>query len=245
MRTRPKHAADVAAVPAGFLPGLAFVAAITALVGWLLQMQAGWSATHVLGGLLGYGIVALIVGAAAVWHLGTMPFGLANQVTLLRAGLVCLIGGGLLASGGVPWSLVLVGTVALVLDGVDGLIARRRGLSSRFGARFDLEIDALLLLILAVLVWQAGKVGAWVLAIGLMRYAFVLGGLLWPMLRRPLAPSRRRKAICVVQGLVLLGCLLPPVPPTLAAGLAALAVGLLSLSFAVDLRWLLQSRTSP
>lgn len=232
-------------MPAGVMPGLTSVALVIGLFGWILQMQAGWSAVHVLAGLLAYGVVAVAVGSAAVWHLGRVPFGLANQVTLLRSGLVCLIAGGLLASGSMPWSLALVGALALALDGVDGLIARRRGLSSRFGARFDLEVDALLLLVLAVLVWQTGKVGAWVLAIGLMRYAFVLCGLLWPRLRRPLPSSRRRKTICVLQGVALLGCLLPPVPPAFAVGMAGLALALLAISFSIDLRGLLGPRAPP
>ena len=87
---------------------------------------------------------------------------------------------------------VIIG-IALSLDAVDGWLARRLGLASRFGARFDLEIDALLILILAVLVWQTGRVGAWLLAIGAMRYAFAALGMILPMLRRPLRPSRRRK----------------------------------------------------
>lgn len=232
-------------MPADVLPGLAVVAVLTALFGWTLQLQAGWSATHVLGGLLAYGVLAVIVGSAAVWHLGAMPFGLANQVTLLRSGLVCLIAGRLLASGGAPWSLALVGALALALDGVDGLIARRRGLSSRFGARFDLEVDALLLLILAVLVWQTGEIGDWVLAIGLLRYTFVLAGLLWPRLREPLPPSRRRKAICVLQGVALLASLLPAVPSPFAAGLCGLALTLLAISFAIDLHELLRRPAQP
>ena len=45
--------------------------------------------------------------------------------------------------------------------------------ASSFGARFDMETDALLILVLAALVWQHGKAGPWILAAGLMRYAFV------------------------------------------------------------------------
>ena len=91
--------------------------------------------------------------------------------------------------------------VALSLDAVDGWLARRLGLASRFGARFDLEIDALLLLILALLVWQADRVGAWVLVIGLLRYAFVAAGLArGPGCATPLPPSRRRQTVCVRAG---------------------------------------------
>ena len=64
-----------------------------------------------------------------------------------------------------------------------------------FGARFDLEIDAWLILVLALLVWQSGRVGPWVLAIGLMRYVFVLASWYLPALRGPLPPSRRRQGM--------------------------------------------------
>ena len=40
-----------------------------------------------------------VVAAAASLRGAAAGFGLANQVTLLRAGLVCLVGGALLASG--------------------------------------------------------------------------------------------------------------------------------------------------
>ena len=67
-----------------------------------------------------------------------------------------------------------------------------------------------------MLVWQSGRVGAWILAIGLARYAFVLAGWLLPFLRAPLrrAAGARR---CVQQGVTLLLCLLPPVGATAAS----------------------------
>lgn len=232
------------------------VAALTAAVGGLLAAGADWQGRHVVAGWLGYAALAAIVLILASRSLGRASFGLANQVTLLRSGLVCLAGGALLASGHAPsmsWSLATLIAAALVLDAVDGWLARRLRLTSAFGARFDVEVDALLLLILAVLVWQAQQVGAWVLAIGLLRYGFVVAGLVQPWLQAPLAPSYRRKAICVQQGVTLLVCLLPPVAPALAGALGALALAALVLSFALDVRrlarrhWLARRRetTSP
>ena len=127
---------------------------------------------------------------------------------------------------------------ALALDAIDGWLARRLRLVTAFGARFDVEVDALLLLILALLVWQTHQVAAWVLVVGLLRYGFVLAGLVLPWLSAALPPSRRRKAICAQQGVTLLVCLLPPVPPALASALAAIAVAALILSFALDVYWL-------
>jgi phosphatidylglycerophosphate synthase len=213
------------------------VAALTALVGGALAHSADWPEQHVVAGWLAYAVLGGVVALAAGTRLGDAPFGLANQVTLLRAGLVCLAGGALLASGQAPsvsWSLAGLIAAALALDGLDVWLARRLRLISNFGARFDVEVDALLLMILAILVWQADRVGAWVLAIGLLRYGFVVAGLLLPWLHAPLPPSRRRKTVCVQQGLTLLLCLLPPVTPALASAAAALALICLVLSFVTD-----------
>jgi phosphatidylglycerophosphate synthase len=214
------------------------IAVLIAAFGWLLVQQAGWQAAQVGTALGGYAVLAAAVAVAAAWHLNGRGFGLANQVTLLRTGLVCLVGGTLLGGARISWSLAGVIGLALALDAVDGWLARRLDLASRFGARFDLEIDALMILILSALVWQTGQAEAWVLAIGGMRYAFVALGMIWPAARRPLPPSWRRKTVCAAIGVLLLICLLPPTPPWLAHGGAALAlVGQLA-SFAIDLAWL-------
>jgi hypothetical protein len=78
-----------------------------------------------------------------------------------------------------------------------------------------------------------------------MRYAFVAAAAVWPWLSAPLLPSRRRQTVCVVQITALIVCLGPVVPPPLAAALAAASLALLGLSFAVDVRWLAQTRHRP
>jgi phosphatidylglycerophosphate synthase len=225
------------------LPSIFLVALLTAALGALLAGQATWASAQILAGLAGYAAVSGVIAATVGVKRAEGGFGIANQVTLLRAGLVCLIGGALLAGPSlVGWSLAALVAAALSLDAVDGWLARRCGLASRFGARFDLEVDSLLILILAVLVWQSGRVGAWVLAIGLARYAFVLAGWLLPLLRAPLPPSRRRQAICVQQGITLLLCLLPPVGPAAASCGAGLALAGLLASFAADIIYLVRTR---
>ncbi len=92
-------------------------------------------------------------------------------------------------------ALVALSAVALVLDWVDGQVARRTHTESAFGARFDMEVDAFLILVLSVYV--ATSVGAWVLAIGLARYLLLAAERVLPWLRRPtptalLGQGRRR-----------------------------------------------------
>jgi phosphatidylglycerophosphate synthase len=136
------------------------------------------------------------------------------------------------------WFCIVTATCALLLDGVDGTLARRAGISSRFGARFDMEVDALLIGVLALLAWHFERAGVWVLAAGLLRYAFVAAAWVIPWLRASLPPSLRRKTICIVQSTALLICMGPIVPQELAPWAAAAGVALLAYSFAVDVFWL-------
>jgi phosphatidylglycerophosphate synthase len=167
-------------------------------------------------------------------------FGAANQVTTVRALLVALIVGlvgelrlPVLAAAAAGASLAVT-----MLDGVDGWLARRHAIASPYGARFDMEVDALLILALSILVWSFGKAGAWVIASGAMRYAFVAAGLCWPRLQAPLRPSLRRKAVCVVQVAALTIALLPVVTPFVSTAITAAALAALTCSFFVDTVWL-------
>jgi phosphatidylglycerophosphate synthase len=128
--------------------------------------------------------------------------------------------------------------LVVALDGVDGWLARRSHMASHFGARFDMEVDALLILVLSILAWRYGKAGGWVVVSGALRYAFVGAGLIVARLRFPLSPSRRRQFICVLQVAGLSVVVMPLTPPGFSSPLAAAIVGLLCYSFAVDVLWL-------
>ena len=183
-------------------------------------------------------LLALLLIAAG--HTAPYHFGAANRVTLLRAILVCLVGGVIVRTdhtATIAWLTVATAVVAEILDGVDGWVARRQGQSSAFGARFDVETDALFILLLAVLIWRFDKAGAWVLAIGLMRYAYMFAALFVTPLRQPLPPSKRRQLICVVQAIALTFCLMPLVTPLAAGFIAAAALIALTWSFAIDIAW--------
>ena len=174
-------------------------------------------------------------------------FGSANYVTTIRAILVALVAGliGHPATPMVLWSVIGLTGVMGALDGLDGWLARRTRMASAFGARFDMQTDALLILVLSVLVWQHEKAGAWVLLCGLMRYGFVAAGWLLPWLARPLQSTRRGKAVAVGQLLGLSVALAPLVPAPTSAIAAASALAALAWSFAIDVRWLSrQYRTS-
>ena len=189
----------------------------------------------------------LALAALVAWQLPKdSGLGPANRVTLGRGVLVCLIAAALFDKAWLAahahW-LVGAAIVALAADGLDGWVARRTGSASAFGARFDMELDAFLILVLCLCVLALDKAGAWVLAIGAMRYLLVAAMWPWPWLAAPLPESWRRKAICVWQVMSLVCGLSPWVTPAVAAPLLWSSLALLGWSFAVDVRWL--HRTAP
>ncbi len=215
-----------------------------ALVEGLLAGLSAPTGLRLSAGLVFLAMLGLI---AWCWPVAWRWLGWANRITLLRGMLVAFIAGALIFPefmASQPLAMAGLALLALLLDGVDGFVARLTRSMSYFGARFDMELDAFFILVLSAALLALDKVGAWVLAIGVMRYAFVLAGRPWPWLRRPLPDSRRRKLICVWQVASLLIGLLPWAPGWVAAGLASLALGLLGYSFGVDIVWLRRQRSS-
>lgn len=178
---------------------------------------------------------------------GQPSLGPANALTLGRAGLTGLTAG-LLGEPGAEalvWPLIGASLAAFGLDWVDGRVARASGRASPFGARLDMELDALAILALCALAWQLGRAGAWVWLSGALRYAFVAAAWVWPWMNRPLFPSRRRPFVCGVQIVCLVGCLPPWPVPGLSAAIAAFGTAALVYSFAADTLWLYRHRSDP
>lgn len=174
-------------------------------------------------------------------------FGLANSVTLLRGALVSWLAGFVLLPEVVrdttlAWSLVTAAFVVLLLDGLDGWLARKTGQASAFGAKFDMEVDSLFAIVLALLAWQSGKVGWWVVLLGLPRPLFIVAAWFEPRLKAPLPESLVRKTICVIQIAALIILLAPVMTALSSKWLAAAALVLLAGSFWRDTRWLLSVR---
>jgi phosphatidylglycerophosphate synthase len=167
-------------------------------------------------------------------------FGAANQITTIRALLVAMIVSliGEPRTAPIAASAVAASLLVTMLDGVDGWLARRHRTASAFGARFDMETDALLILALSLIAWRFEKAGAWVILSGVLRYAFVAAGAQWTWLRAPLPPSRRRQTVCVLQIAALIAALAPFVSVPASTAIAAAALLALSASFLIDIVWL-------
>jgi phosphatidylglycerophosphate synthase len=205
----------------------------------LASLAFGRAELLALGGVVAF-CVRIVVDAASWRSAG--GFGVANGVTMVRVAMIAALV--LLPSDSVvPWAgLVVASTFAL--DGLDGWIARVTGTTSAFGAQLDQEADAFTVASATVLAHLHGLVGVWFAIPGLLRYAYV--GLVWvigPPTEAPRSRWGRWAYSLFVVGLV--GVL---VWPTLATrSFAALATGVLVVSFGRSMWWVVQSarRTSP
>jgi phosphatidylglycerophosphate synthase len=174
-----------------------------ALVGWWLSWLSASTAA------LCFFLLAALVARSS----RTRTLRIADLVTLARGLGVCFLAGftlqalaGGLAKNGVL-AMIIMGTLCLMLDGVDGRVARARGEATAFGARFDVETDAAMLIVLSIAVAALGIAGWWVLAIGAMRYGYVATSLVVPALRTSLPYHYSGKVIAVVQAVALLAAL--------------------------------------
>lgn len=195
-------------------------------------------------------VVGALVPLVSTWFVelgllrrAAIRFGPANTITGIRAALVGVAAALAATSLTRPVAPAMVLTIvvpALVLDAFDGWVARRTDSVSELGARYDMVVDAFLLLVLGVL--AAPLLGWWVLAIGLMRYAFVVAGWVLPWLQARLPSRYWRKVVTAANGIALTAAASGALPRPVAFAVVAAALGLLTESFGRDVVWLVRAR---
>jgi phosphatidylglycerophosphate synthase len=227
----------VLTVHRGVLTGL--IAQVAVLTGLALTVGMG-----MIGFLIGvvYGGVSVGLLARALVRSGAALLGPADLVTLARSvivgGVAALVAGSL--AGPVPdGALTALAVAALMLDAVDGRVARSTRTVSAVGARFDMEVDSVLVLLLSV--YLAPSLGLWVLAIGSAHYLLLVARWALPWLRRPVPPRYWCKIVAAVQAIVLTAVAAGALPPVVAVlALVGVAV-LLAESFGREVWWLWRS----
>ena len=213
----------------------------------LVLLTLLWVALRIGPSALAAGTACAVVTCAtlgyALHRTRATTFGQANWVTLFRAtlagGVTALVADGLM-HGPATTAIVALSVVALILDGVDGQVARRTGTATAVGARFDMEVDAFLILVLSVFV--AALLGPWVLIIGAMRYAFVAASWVAPWLKGALPPSFARKTVAAAQGILLVVAASGLLPAGGSVAVVAIALASLVWSFGRDVIWLWRNR---
>ncbi|MCK9824219.1 CDP-alcohol phosphatidyltransferase family protein [Nocardioides cavernae] len=216
---------------------VACVLALVALLAVLGTGLAGWGAG------LGCAAVLAVATERRATVDGIDHFGPADLVTLTRATLACAVAalvGDASTGADVVAVLVPLTVLALVLDFVDGRVARRTGTASAFGGRIDGEADAFLILVLSAHV--ARTAGAWVLAMGLVRYAYAVASWIVPWMQRQLPPRYWRKVVAAYVGIALTVAASALLPAAATYVVLGVGVALLAESFGWDVVWLWRRR---
>ncbi|HTR00359.1 MAG TPA: CDP-alcohol phosphatidyltransferase family protein [Candidatus Acidoferrum sp.] len=154
--------------------------------------------------------------------------GWANRLTLLRGWLLAVCAGYVWpAQDEAVWIPALCYTLAVLLDGIDGMVARRNDQVTLLGTQLDTSMDALGLLVAPGVAIMSGKLHVTYLAVSAAYYLFI-GGLHWRQLHaretRPLRPSRWRRALAGLQMAVVAIALWPVVPPLLSQTVGFIAM---------------------
>lgn len=185
---------------------------------WIARRELGDGIGPILPNLL-----TLTRGVAAVVLIGTIPITATTVVD--RPGSIWTIG----------VSLALIE----VTDFLDGRAARRLARRSRpsvFGPTWDMENDALFTLALSLFHTLVMETGTFVVAIGLMRYVYVLGtGADGDPPVYPAAYKRYAKVTAATVVITLIASLIPWLPPWIRSGAPAIVLVMLTVSFGWDL----------
>ncbi len=118
--------------------------------------------------------------------------GTANRITFSRLIAVILLPG--LYAFSFNNAILYTGIFIFFLDGLDGYVARKTNTQSKFGAILDMETDALFVLIFTFILWDSGKAGLWLPAIGVIKYLysiiiFLLGLYQYDKVRTRIGPA--------------------------------------------------------
>jgi phosphatidylglycerophosphate synthase len=212
-------------------------------VGWFsrahpLALLAAAAGSLALGGVWPAAIAgAVVLGVHVALHRGRWTesgrFGAANALTTLRLALMV----GLVAVCEQPPgpAAALLVVVIFALDGLDGLVARRRGEASAFGASFDMESDALFVLLCALELHHWRRLGPFILIPGLIRYIYAALIAWLPGTHREAPRSRIGRYVFSVLVLSFAASMWPLEP--IQTPLAWLATLLILYSFAHSFYW--------
>lgn len=228
------HAGAITSVVAGLLANGVLLAALATTTG---LTRLGWFAGS------GSTLLAFALYAHALARSGRRWPTPGDGITALRA----VLTGGVTALVASAWAMhgdarVLVGLAiaALVLDNLDGRVARRTHTATVLGARFDMEVDAWL--ILALSVYAIPRAGAWALLIGGARYTVLLAMPIWPWLRAGLPARYWNKVVAAIQGVALVVVATGVLPRTGNQIVLIVAGALLAESFGHQVAWLYAHR---
>ena len=133
--------------------------------------------------------------------------------------------------------LILLALISLLLDGLDGFIARKYTQVTKFGELIDQEADNFLILIMSISLYLNKDVGFYIFLIPTYRYIFIFLMAKYDWLKRTLPESHVRKLACVLATIFLIIAQESHLTIN-STFLVNLALFIITFSFSRDIIWL-------
>ena len=205
---------------------LAFIAAC--IVAPEVLSPRGWTALHAAWTLCAFGYLFVRIRGYRRR---------ADLVTAVRVLLCPVLFAAHALDPRAAWWKVAIGIAIVLLDGVDGRVARRDGATGT-GAVFDMESDAFYVVTMCAIAHVHLGVTGFVFIIGAMRPIYVCAWATIGLLFATVSPNRpgslRGRVIHVALVVALLVDLGPGIPLAIRNAAAVVAIGLILYSYAVD-----------
>jgi len=144
--------------------------AIVMLISAALAFFTHQLAPLLIGAFLSFGLLCLTQKHSSGGYM--MLAGWANRITTIRV-LLIMLALLLYQQLMMEWLFILF-TLAVLLDVIDGKVARKQNQVSVFGQYFDMEGDAFFVLAMGFYFLHSSGFGAWLLIPGLLRYFYRL-----------------------------------------------------------------------
>lgn len=145
--------------------------------------------------------------------------GLANYISLIRGGCICIVAGSLWCE--LHLFTAILYCTAVLLDLLDGFVARITQRTSVFGEKIDIEYDALAILVGSAICIEQQQLPLMYVFVGMLRYLFVLHvSLRKEKPQYSLPPSDFRRFLAGVHMSLITVALFPFVPSTITIPIA-------------------------
>jgi phosphatidylglycerophosphate synthase len=150
------------------------------------------------------------------------PGGIPNYITLLRFGTLVIF---IVFAAFIPNEfLALLLFLLILLDGIDGYLARKLNQATAFGALFDMETDALFICLISCMLIRKGLLGPWILMAAFIKYYYSIVTDITGLSKKPDPKTRFGAAIAVIMFLSLTFALVLPQTPRIIITLTGTAL---------------------
>ena len=139
-------------------------------------------------------------------------------------------------------TFIILALISLLLDGLDGFIARRYNDTSKFGELFDQESDNFLMFVLSISLYINKDIGLYVFLIPAYRYIFITLMTKYSWLKNTLPDSILRKSVCVMTTLLMIISHEVYFNEFIFNFIINLALFIITFSFSKDIIWLYRNK---